>query len=259
MARAKGNPEKEISVMKIQQGAVTFCIVGTTPLIINCMSEKALHELLLPQGRKTAADKQQNLKHAPLEEYRNSVYRRRTDDGPTRLIFPSTAFKGAMMTAALDLPGTKKAQIGRLVYVEGQFVDLFGAPQMFMSVVRSADMNRTPDVRTRAILPEWACRVRIRYNASMFKPQALGNLLAAAGIFCGVGDFRQEKGKGNYGQFAIVNEDDPTYLRIAEAGGRGAQDDALKNPAPYDVETEKLFGWYTSAVLERHAGGSEAA
>jgi hypothetical protein len=27
-----------------------------------------------------------------------------------------------------------------------------------MTPVRSADMNRTPDVRTRAILPEWACK-----------------------------------------------------------------------------------------------------
>ncbi len=32
-----------------------------------------------------------------------------------------------------------------------------------MSVVRSADIGKTPDIRTRAILPAWAARITVTY------------------------------------------------------------------------------------------------
>ena len=82
-----------------------------------------------------------------------------------------------------------------------------------MSITRSADKNRTPDVRTRAILPEWACKLRIAYTKPILREQAIFNLLAAAGLQSGVGDWRQEKGSGSYGAFKLVNADDPDFLR----------------------------------------------
>jgi len=56
-------------------GRASFWLKGKTPIIFNAMSAKAKHDLLLPKGRKTAAEKAQTLKHDPEEEYRNSVYR----------------------------------------------------------------------------------------------------------------------------------------------------------------------------------------
>ena len=178
----------------------------------------------------------------PIAEFRASPYI--LPDGPTMIGLMSSAFKGAMGTAALDLPGATKAKIGRLVYVEGDYVSIFGTPQLHMSIVRSADMNKTPDVRTRAILPEWACRVAISFVEPVIKQPAVVNLLSAAGITAGVGDWRPEKGKGAFGRFKLVNDDDPEFVRIITTGARESQAQAMEHPLPYDAETEELLGWY---------------
>lgn len=241
----------EISVLEISQGKVEVAVVGKKPLIFNRMAAKAQRELLLPKGRKTAADRAQTLKHDPISEYRNSVYRNAGDMRPTRLCFPAPAFKGCMMTAALDLPGTKKTEIGRLAWVEDYSIDMYGVPQLLMSVVRSADMNKTPDIRTRAIVPEWACTMTIAFTRPKLSARAVLNLLAAGGITCGVGDFRQEKGKGSYGQFRIVEEKDKDFQRIIKNGGRAAQDKALENPVCFDAESDELLTWYLQEVAKR--------
>lgn len=241
---ASKSTDTSISVMAVDRGELTYCVLGDMPMIFNQINEKARHELLLPSGRKTAADKQASLKHDPVQEYRWSTYRHEHDDKPTRLYFPASAFKAAMCTAALDMPGAKKAQIGRLVWVDGERVDIFGTPSLFMRPVRSADMNRTPDIRTRAILPRWACRVTIKYVRPILKEASISNLLAAAGIFAGIGDYRQEKGKGSYGQFSLVSDDDPAFVDIVTNEGREAQDRALDLAFPYDGESRELLDWY---------------
>jgi hypothetical protein len=163
----------------------------------------------------------------------------------------SSAIKGAMMTAALDLPGAKKAQIGRLVYVYGDYTPIFGVPKLFMSVTRSADMNKTPDIRTRAIVPEWVALITLSYVVPMLNATSIGNLISAAGITAGIGDWRPEKGKGTYGQFRVSNIDDPEFKRIVKIGGRKAQEMALENPGLYNEDTERLFSWYNVEVVKR--------
>jgi len=258
MAKAPAKETAEISVLQISQGTVKMHIVGNLPFIYNAMSVKAKRELLLPKGRKTAADRAQTLKHEPLNEYRESVYRVLSNTSSTRLCFPTGAFKKAIATAALDLPGTKKAEIGRLVSVPAAVFPIWGVPQLMMSVVRSADMNKTPDIRTRAILPEWATIVELSFVRPKLSATSVVNLLAAAGITVGVGDFRQEKGAGSYGSFRIVEPDDADFKRITKAGGRAAQDAALESPEMYDSETEALFSYFNSEVarMRQHDGGA---
>lgn len=249
----------EIDILEITTGRVEFLIVGTSPLIFNRMAEKAKRSLLLGGTRKTAADKAANLKHEPIEEYRASVYRNAGSDCLTRLKLPAPAFKGAMSTAALDLPGAKKSEIGRLCWVTGTHVDVWGVPQLLMSVVRSADMNKTPDIRTRAIVPQWACRISIAYVQPKLNGKAIANLMAASGVICGVGDFRQEKGKGSYGQFRLADADDIEFQQIAETGGRQAQDEALQHYQCYDEESDELLSWYSSEIIRLGRGKREAA
>ena len=132
-------------------------------------------------------------------EFRASPYRLRDDDAPTLIGVPASAFKGAMMTAALDLPGAAKSKIGRLLWGEGDLVPVFCIPEVFLAITRSADINKTPDVRSRAIVPEWAAEIAITYTTPILNETSVINLLAAAGQICGVGDWRPEKGKGTYG------------------------------------------------------------
>jgi hypothetical protein len=254
MATKKPTPDSEITdILKVEKGSVECCLVGTSPLVLNRMSEKAKHELLMPKGRKNAAERATSLKHIPVEEYRASAYTLR--EGPTLLALLATAFKGAIRSAALDMPGAKKAQIGRLTYIEGDYIGIYGAPKLFMAIVRSADMNKTPDVRTRAIVPEWACTLRVTYVQPLIRAQAVVNLLAAAGLTIGVGDGRPEKGAMSYGQFRITNKEDADYKRILKEGGRKAQQAGLDVPVCYDDETTELLSWFDDERAKRQLKG----
>ena len=156
-----------------------------------------------------------------------------------------------MATAALDLPGTKKTQIGRLTWISGELVGIYGEPRIFSAITRNSDINRTPDVRTRCIIPKWAAIVEVSFVRPIMREQSVANLMAAAGITVGVGDFRPEKGAGNYGQFEVVDMADERFADITSKWGRQAQKDAMDKPAFYDKNTEELLTWYDSEVRRR--------
>ena len=251
MATRTAASNETIEIMQVEKCSMDFFILGTSPLIMNRMSQKVWHELLAPKGKKTAADKAGTLKHDPLQEFRDSPYRMDDPDAPSLLGILPTAFKRAMGTAALDMPGAKKSQILRLVYVHGEMIPVYGIPKVFMAITRSADMNKTPDVRTRAILPEWACKLSISFTKPIMREQAIANLLAAAGFQAGVGDWRQEKGSGSYGAFKIVSPDDADFKRIVSTQARAAQVDAMDNPIAHDDETSEMLAWFDVEIKRR--------
>lgn len=241
---------EQVQVIKVTQESITFHVRGLSPLLMNRLSEKAKRELLMPRGRKTAGEKATTLKHDPMEEFRASPYT--SLDGPTLLLMPSTAFKGAMRSVAVDIETkTSKAQLGRLTYVEGEYVPVWGIPELKMDAVRSADTNKTPDIRTRACLREWVAQVEVIYTAPPLNADAIINLMANAGIMQGVGDYRPEKGKGSFGTFELVKPDDPDVQRIMAEGGRDAQVAAMKEPTLWDTETADLFAWFEQEVERR--------
>jgi hypothetical protein len=254
---SKKEVSKEIAILPIYVGTVDFYLVGTTPMIENRMAEKAKRTLLLPSGRKNDAEKAATLKHDPPQEYRDSVYKNFGPKVATRLKIPSAAFKGAMQTAALDLPGATKSAIGRLVSIPHGNFDVFGTPQLLMAVVRSADIARTPDIRTRAILPRWACKVSVNFVQPKLNATSIFNLFAAGGITSGVGDWRQEKGSGSHGLWRICEPDDPEYLDI-QSEGRVAQDSALETYQCYDQDTQELLDWYLAEIVRRGRGGKKS-
>ncbi|WP_233872386.1 hypothetical protein [Paraburkholderia adhaesiva] len=247
----KQDAPQTLDILRIQRGELTVAILGRTPLIMNRLSEKAKQQLLFPPPRKTAADKAQTLKHDPLAEFRAAAHRIEDPKSPTLLAVPSTAVKGAMRNAALEIRGVSKAQIGRLCFIEAAMVPVAGIPQVLCSVTRMADVDRTPDVRTRCILREWAALVTVEFVEPQLKSIAVANLLAAAGVICGLGDWRCEKGSGSYGQFDIVDPDNREFLRIMKTGGRAAQQTALDNPEPYDAETAELLAWFDIELKRR--------
>lgn len=251
MPPKKAEATTAIVVQQIETQRIDVALIGESPLILNRMSRKAAHELLMPRGPKNAAQKQAELKHDPRDEFQASPYTFSSDEAPTLLAMMSSAVKGAMMTAALDLPGTKKAQIGRLIYVEGELIPVWGIPKLFMSITRSANIDRTPDVRTRAIVPRWAALISVRFVRPILTHTAVINLLQAGGTTAGVGDWRPEKGKGSFGQFRIADTSDPAFLALCEGAGRAEQTAAMADPQPYDAETEDLLTWFEEQVVVR--------
>lgn len=230
------------AIEELDQREMTVRIIGTTPMYFNRMAEKARRALFIGGGKKTAAEKKA-IKHEPELEYRSSVYRINT--GPTLLGFPAPAIKGAMATAALETGGVTKTSVNRLIYLPDERIKIWGIPQLKCDVVRSADMNKTPDIRTRAYLPEWASEFRIRFVQPTLNPVSVTSLLVNAGIVCGIGDFRIEKGKGSYGGFRIVSEENEAgmaeFNRIVSEQGRDAQEYALQHPDYADEDTNELM------------------
>jgi hypothetical protein len=225
-------------------------------MIMNRMSEKARQELLLPGRKKNMAERSVTLKHNPPEEFRLSAYRTLEQGSPTRIIVPGGSFASALADAALDTPGATKAQMQRLTRVPDINVPLYGLPELFMAVVRTAGINKTPDIRTRAIFKEWAAYVHVTYVKDLLTERSITNLFAAAGFICGIGDWRGQKG-GSYGSFELVNEDNKDFQRIIRTMGKSAQDKGLKEEHPYDYETEELLSWFRSEMIIREKQGSK--
>lgn len=238
-------------IFPLKQHRVSLRVVGRTGLFFNAMSAKAQRTLLLGGGKKTVAEKK-GVKHDPIEEFRTSVYKQ--VDGPTLLGFPAPAFKAAMATAALETPGMRKASINRLLFLPQERVPIWGIPRLRCDVVRSADVAKTPDIRTRAFLTEWAAEVEIAFVDTLLHSD-IHALLANAGVIIGIGDFRQEKGKGSFGTFApvlpgdgLLNEE---WERITSTAGREAQIAAMENPEPVNEVTAELLDMFFDEVERR--------
>lgn len=247
---------KETHVMEpfsMDFGYVTFHLLGATSLIYHAMAAKAWRELLNPRGRLSAADKVANVKHDPLQEYRDSVYQR-GGEGPTRLVFPAANFKQAIAHVALRTPGLKKTEIDQLVTVMGKDVDMYGIPQLGMDIVRMADINKTPDVRTRAELQDWTASINVRYVRPNLSAQTVASLVQAAGMIEGIGDWRVGKGSGAHGQWEVVAEDDPRRLAIMEHGDMEVQDRALQSPDMRDETSAELFEWHAEQMAKKDEG-----
>ena len=247
--------------MEITRGEICCCVKGASPLIFNTYRDKAMHELLMPGGGKTKSEKASTLKHNPYAEFRGSAHFL-APQSETLLALPSTAFKSAMMTAARDMDGLTGAGVGRNIYVQGSYIPIYGIPKLRMDMVRSAGMNKTPDVRTRCTVPEWACRLTVRFAKPVMRERIVANIVAAAGIISGVGDFRNEKGKGSFGEYELVSESDKDFKRIVKAGGRAAQVSAMNSPEFYDERTADLMTWWVDEAKRRgweiNADGTEA-
>ena len=258
---AKKNTVKAmgLSIESLQQTEVSFKIIGTAPLIYNSMSLKAQKTLLMGAAKKTAAEKKE-IKHNPEEEFVDSCYINGTNG--SYLSFPSTGIKRGMATAALETAGVTKASINRGIYVVGEHINVWGKPYMNMSVVRSSDINRTPDIRTRAKLPNWCTEVTVRYINPTFSQLDITALLVNAGTLCGLGDWRIEKG-GPMGGYRIVQtkDDQKIFDRLVKEEGATCQKLALENPEieAHDNMSHELYEAITQERLKRAAIIKEVA
>lgn len=268
MARKAADRSLSLEIPRIKVEEITIPIIGQSPFLHNRMPAKAMREFLFPMGRRrTNAERVQGLKHDPMQEFLDSAHVMRpsaTKPAVTLLGIPAPAFKGSMGTAALDLPGSSRAEIGRLLWVEGYTIPMWGIPTLKMDIVRSADIKKTPDVRTRACVELWCAEIPIKYVVPNLNGQSVMNLLVGGGLTCGVGDGRQEKGKLSYGQFAVLDQTDKEQValfnRIKREGGRKQQEAAMKNPACFDDETAELLAWFNAELKRRgHANATPPA
>jgi hypothetical protein len=242
----------ELTVPPLRRGSTKIRIVGTTPLFQNRMENKAKQQLLVGGAKRGTADKSK-IKHNPHQEYLDSAEILLT--GPTALGLKVTAIKGSMSEAAIETPGVTKASVQRLLFMPGDFVSLYGVPQLRMDVTRSADVAKTPDIRTRAYLPLWGAEVDIQFITPQLSLLAVVSLLCNAGLLIGVGDFRQGKGKGSFGLFRVLGEGEPDkeWDELVTNHGRLAQELALAHPEYANKDTADLMEFFHGEVKRRAA------
>jgi len=245
-------PQEEVvlEIQEIKTGELRMFILGSTPMIQHRFPFKAWQELLLPSKQKNRAELEGTLKHDPIHEFRESLYRNRDQKSAAMFHVPNRQFHRAIAGCAIDIAGAKKAVIERLTQVVDVNIELFGVPQFFMAMVRNSGFNATPDVRTRPIFPEWACAITLRFMRPNLTERIVGRLAGAAGKIRGIGDWRPETG-GPYGTWDLVGPDNADYKRIVAKQGRAAQQKAWDNPVAFDIDTEELFAWYQEEVHRR--------
>ena len=239
----------KVQIQRIASKAYTVTIVGMTGLYLHKMSQKAQRDLLLGGKRKTAAEKLK-IKHDPIQEFRHSMYFSQDQSSDAAVFFPAMAIKRAIRTIAVEIEGVKGTQIDRLVYMPDEQISLIGIPILRMDVTRSSDIGRTPDVRTRAYLPTWGTQFTIHAAYPQFSEATIQALLANAGQFIGIGDNRQERGKGSFGTF-MVTEGFPDSLSVK--GNKKRQVEAWEHPIVDELhgDTSALFALWGEEVRQR--------
>lgn len=240
--------ETILNVATLQQAETTVKIIGTTPLIQNRMPAKVMQGLLVGTRKKTRAERL-DLKHDPHSEFLDAA--EIMEDGPTALGLRVVAVKTAMTEAALETAGVTKTSAQRLLFMPGDRVPLYGIPKLRMDVVRSADINHTPDIRSRPCLEQWGAELSIKFVTPQLSMQAVMTLLFNAGIVIGIGDGRQAKGKLGCGLFRVVSGKDEEWDFLTSRCGRDAQMKALDNPEFYDKDSADLMAFWVEEYNRR--------
>ncbi|MGB0796438.1 MAG: hypothetical protein ACPGR4_04760 [Paracoccaceae bacterium] len=241
-------------VTALKHGEIKLRLIGATPFYYNSMSIKAKRDLLIGASPKTVAEKRE-IKHNPEEEFRDSVYKK--SYGNTHLYFPPAAIKQAMATAAIETKGVARTNAQRLLFLPQLQTEIYGKPYLKIDTVRMANINKTPDMRTRAYLPEWCAEIDIKFVMPTLSASDVFTLLQNAGSIIGLGDFRQEKGRGAYGCFTVTGEELPNWKdykddwkRITKFGME-EQKYALDYPEYADEMTAELMGFLDEECARR--------
>lgn len=251
MAKAKST-DSTITIEPLKQGRLTVRIIGNTGMYMNSMSVKAMRSLVAGGAKKTASERKE-IKHNPEEEFRAAAHT--AEKGETLLCFPAPGIRAAMATAALVTDGVKKTDVQRMVFMPQEALKIWGRPYLRMDVVKSADMNRTPDVHSRPFLPSWCAEIDVAFITPALSAQSIVALINNAGLVCGLGDFRQEKGKGSFGTFSVVSTEaqEAAFAHLKKHEGRKLQEEAMKAAEPWDATTRELMAFIRQERIRRAA------
>lgn len=195
---ASESVQTAITIPPIDVRQMSVTLVGDSPLICHRWSEKAKKEMLDKQMKKaktakTAKDPEADFK-ASLYEFPGGGYG-----------FPCVAFKAAAVGACRFSDGIKMTEARGAFHVVGELVKVEGTPTIREDMVRIA--MGTADIRHRGEFKSWRVTLTISYNASVFSPAQIVNLLNLAGFGVGVGEWRPER-DGSYGRFHVATETD---------------------------------------------------
>ena len=187
-------------------------IVGTSPLVINRFSQKAMEKIRETQeagstsrSRQTARDPKdfealfEGAKHVSREGWEGihaAAFRNGAISACRACGFKMTHAKLAFMVQADGFDRVDSAPLVRLTT---------GTAKQWVAPTRNA--SGVVDLRSRPMYDEWSASLRIRFDAGMLTSTDVANLIARVGMQVGIGegrpDSKESAGLG-FGLFDIV-------------------------------------------------------
>lgn len=203
-----------IDIPELKLGIMTLTLKGTTPLIMNKFSNKALRQIAeKQQGRaqqkRGAKDPEADcvgalhvLDGSPEPKI---VHRAGRVSIKGKFGFPSSGFKKCAVYAA-DQVGLRASQVNKAFHVLGVLTEIKGSdPVMREDFVRVGGISKSADIRYRPEFETWSVQLTIRYNSLAITPQQIANLYNLAGFAIGIGDWRPQRG-GQAGMFEVARD-----------------------------------------------------
>jgi hypothetical protein len=183
----------KISIPEPNMQTMTINIEGDAPLVMHRFAEKAKKEIEKKQAQRSSMGRKGGAKEArnPQQEYEQAAYQ--TKDGWYGI--PTTAFRASMIRACATTEfAMTVAKLGVCKVLPDGFDKRDGTPlvriskgkpRMHDGIVRL--QGRSSDMRYRPMWePGWAATVRVRFDADMFEPKDVVNLLHRAGLQVGI-------------------------------------------------------------------------
>lgn len=170
-------------------------VEGISPLMMHKFSEKMRKQIQEKQTSQDATRKKREPKDYTAE-FNAARYRAMKGkwDG-----IPAGSFRAAMISACRGVDGLPmtRAKSAFFILADGQdetdgtpLVRIHGEAQHDTRPVRLE--SGVADLRNRPRYDDWACELKINYDADLLSPNDVANLLSRAGTTVGVGEMRPQ-------------------------------------------------------------------
>ena len=217
MATKKTKASEVITIPSPNYEVMNITIIGDTKINIHRLGKKMMQEFEdrdknKPKPKKGARDFQ--------NEFMDSIYfidskgfeieKPKSITKSTRIGFPSSGFKKAMVYAARQFDNLKMSELRGRFFVNqfSPFVEIKGVPKMEKFNRRIGGKGPgtgTPDNGIRAEVFPWKADLQIRFLKNVISAESILNLLSVAGFAVGVGEDRPDKSGGTGGMWHIAN------------------------------------------------------
>lgn len=212
----KKETQELVAIKPLEIKRVPIRIVGDSPLITHCWSEKAKKQMLDKQTKATVS--KAKVARNPYEEFIDSMYwltekpkpnpdefKKAVENG-AKWGFPLTAVKQSANSSAYRLGWVKNQMELRSTYfLTSEYGDMF---EIKGSIPEMREDNctigmGTADLRYRAEFKNWYADLILEFNASgNLTMEQVINCINAGGFCCGLGEWRVEK-DGVYGRYHV--------------------------------------------------------
>lgn len=196
-AKPTQKAQQEVVITPIKITEMNIGIMGTTPLLMEKMSDKVIESLTnIMEGKGKEKKPNRNFE----QEVKDKIHY--TADG--KVGFPASGFKKAIVEAAPYMADMDK-KLARSIVVIGDMIEIKFKQQVTNKAMgRDSGIRRAPRPIWRPEFKGWSCTLKVRFNNSQITADQVVNLIKLAGFHIGVGGWTPQH-SGSYGMFTVAS------------------------------------------------------